>query len=371
MCPVFAPIVANTGIAQVTSSTPIDVKLFARLIPIDSLGLGNQQRLARTAVAEALSAKQILFKEGDRDKHAVYLLAGEVSLTSARSSLSRAIIGGSDAALYALAHLKPRQYTGTSSGPVSILRVDSDLLDKMLTLEQVSGIEVTEFEGDSSDHVWMAKILQTQAFLRLPAANIVSLFARLQEIPVKTGQIVIRQGDKGDYFYIIKQGRCRVVCKPADNSSSVALADLAEGDSFGEEALMSNAPRNATVAMLCAGRLMRLAKSDFEALLKAPLLNWVTPAAGVDMVKAGAGLVDVRLESEHRNGSIKGSINIPLQALRARCDTLDKNRKYMVYCDTGSRSSAAAFVLGQKGYNVYVLEGGLNPLVGPLASSLA
>ena len=354
-----------------TSSNSVDFKLFAQRIPINSLGLENQQRLAHTAVVEELSAKQVLFNEGDRDKHAVYVLVGEVSLTSAHSGLSRMISGGSDAALYALANLKPRQYTGTSIGPVSILRVDGDLLDKMLTLEQVSGIEVTEFEGDSSDHVWMMKILQTQAFLRLPAANIVSLFARLQEISVKTGQIIIRQGDKGDYFYIIKQGRCRVVRKPADNSASVALADLAEGDSFGEEALASNAPRNATVAMLCEGRLMRLAKSDFEALLKAPLLNWVTPAAGVDMVKAGAGLVDVRLENEHRNGSIKGSMNIPLQALRTRCETLDKHRKYIIYCDTGSRSSAAAFVLGQKGYDVYVLEGGLNPLVNPPASSVA
>ena len=354
-----------------TSSRPVDSKLFAQLIPINSLGLENQQQLALTAVVEELPAKQILFNEGDRDKHAVYLLTGEVSLTSQHSSLSRIIVGGSDAALYALAHLKPRQYTGTSKGPVRILRVDSELLDKMLTLEQVSGIEVTEFEGDGSDHVWMTKILQTQAFLRLPAANIVSLFARLQEIPVKTGQIIIRQGDKGDYFYIIKRGRCRVVRKPADNSTSVALADLVEGDSFGEEALVSNAPRNATVAMLCEGRLMRLAKSDFEALLKAPLLNWVTPLAGADMVKAGAGLVDVRLEKEHRNGSIKGSVNIPLQILRTQCAALDKNRKYIVYCDTGSRSSAAAFVLGQMGYDVYVLEGGLNPLVSPPAASLA
>ncbi len=354
-----------------TSNKPVDFKLFAQRVPINSLGLENQQRLARTAVVEELSAKQVLFNEGDRDKHAVYVLTGAVSLASAHSGLSRVIDGGSDAALYALANLKPRQYTGTSNSAVSILRVDGDLLDKMLTLEQVSGIEVTEFEGDSSDHVWMMKILQTQAFLRLPAANIVNLFARLQEIPVKTGQIIIRQGDKGDYFYIIKQGRCRVVRKPADNSASVALADLAEGDSFGEEALASNAPRNATVAMLCEGRLMRLAKSDFEVLLKAPLLNWVTPSAGVDMVKAGAGLVDVRLENEYRHGGIKGSINIPLQALRTQCEALDKHRKYVIYCDTGSRSSAAAFVLGQKGYDVYVLKGGLNPLVSPPAYGIA
>ena len=367
----FEPSVDKHRKAQVSSSKPVDCKLFAQHIPINSLGPENQQRLAHTAVVEELPAKRVIFNEGDRDKYAIYLLTGEVSLASAHSGPSRVIVGGSDAASYALANLKPRQYTGTSNSPVRILRVDSDLLDKMLTLEQVSGIEVTEFEGDSSDHIWMMKILQTQAFLRLPAANIVSLFARLQEISVKTGQIIIRQGDQGDYFYIIKHGRCRVVRKPADNSASVALADLTEGDSFGEEALASNAPRNATVAMLCEGRLMRLAKSDFEDLLKAPLLNWVTPSAGVDLVKAGAGLVDVRLENEHRHGSIRGSINIPLQTLRMQCHALDKHRKYVVYCDTGSRSSAAAFVLGQNGYDVYVLEGGLNPLVSLPAASVA
>ena len=349
----------------------VDLQQFAHLVPLDSVNPENLRKLAQSASVEALPNKTRLFADGDVDNKAIYLLDGEVSLGSGKTAITRSVRGGTPEALYALANLKPRQYSGVASGPVTILRVDGGLLDKMLTweqvsgMEQVAGIEVTEFPGDSSDRDWMTRILQTRAFLNLPSANISSLFARLEQVPVRTGQIIIRQGDRGDYFYIIKSGRYRVVHKPADNAPSVALADLAPGDCFGEEALLSSAPRNATVAALGEGSLMRLAKADFDVLLRQPLLTMVEPREGVEMVKAGAGLIDVRLESEFRNGNIRGSINIPLYALRQKCDTLDRGRKYVVYCDTGSRSAAAAYLLQQRGFDISILQGGLSQLVHP------
>ncbi|MCI0400965.1 MAG: rhodanese-like domain-containing protein [Gammaproteobacteria bacterium] len=45
--------------------------------------------------------------------------------------------------------------------------------------------------------------------------------------------------------------------------------------------------------------------------------------------------------------------------LRLKAGGLDPRRKYIVYCDTGRRSSAAAFLLNQRGFNAYILKGGL------------
>jgi rhodanese-related sulfurtransferase len=77
------------------------------------------------------------------------------------------------------------------------------------------------------------------------------------------------------------------------------------------------------------------------------------------MVAQGAVWLDVRLESEYKNGNLPSSVNIPLYLLRIKATALDKNRRYIVYCDTGRRSSSAAYLLNERGFDAYVLEGGL------------
>ncbi len=342
--------------------SPADLKLLATMVPINALSAEHLGQLADKAVVKDVPSGQVLFEEGSTDSNAFYVLTGDVDLSSKKTGAHRTVSGGSEEAKYPLANLKPRQYAGKTKTTTRILHVDSQLLDTLLTWDQVTGIEVTEFEGDASDSAWMRKLLESKALLKLPAANIQQLFTHFEEVPMKAGQIVIRQGDKGDYYYVIKQGRCRVVQKPGEQQKMVALADLAEGDGFGEEALLSDAPRNATIAVLSDGALMRLAKTDFDKLLKEPLLEQVSDKEAMTRVQAGAGLIDVRLDSEYRRASLKGSITIPLAELRQKVDSLDAGRQYIVYCDTGRRSSAAAFLLSERGFDVALLRDGIQAL---------
>lgn len=338
----------------------MDNEVLKKLIPINSLMSENFKELADKTRIENLSQGSKLFKQGDNDNQSVYLLSGEVFLTS-EDGKSRMIVAGTDEARYALAQLKPRQYTGVAKTDVTIARVDSALMDRLLTLDQTTagGIEVTEFDGDL-DAEWMMRMLRSEAFQKLPASNINEMFTHLEPMEVKTGQVIIRQGDPGDYYYIIKSGKVSVARKAEQTGKVAILGQLREGDSFGEEALLSGAPRNATVIMVSDGVLMRLAKKDFDHLLKEPLVQWVTMDEAKSMAQAGAGLLDVRLEDEHRNGSVKGSINVPLYLLRMKLSSLDSKRKYVVFCQTGSRSCSAAFILSQRGFDVHVLRGGLN-----------
>ncbi len=94
------------------------------------------------------------------------------------------------------------------------------------------------------------------------------------------GDVVIRQGDEGDFFYAIVGGRCAVTRETPLNREGIRLAELGMGDTFGEEALISGATRNATVTMLTDGVLMRLAKDDFNTLLNEPMLQWVDHERG-------------------------------------------------------------------------------------------
>ena len=79
----------------------------------------------------------------------------------------------------------------------------------------------------------------------------------------------------------------------------------------------------------------------------------------LELVEGGAKFLDVRLEEEFRNNGIEGSLNIPLFMLRLEVDSLDPKISYVVYCDTERKSSAAAFLLGERGFKTYVIQGGL------------
>lgn len=69
-------------------------------------------------------------------------------------------------------------------------------------------------------------------------------------------------------------------------------------------------------------------------------------------------LVDVRTAMEHANGHIEGSLNIPVDELRARLNELDPSKEIWVYCQVGLRGYTASRILMQKGFKVRNLTGG-------------
>lgn len=338
----------------------VDKSDLAKLVPLDSLSEDNYNDLVKNSSVEKYPAGTVLFKQGDVDRYAIYVLKGTVVLSSNDSTMERTVEGGTEDGLYAIAQLKPRQNTGTARTDVLIFKVDSDQLDRLLTWDQVTGISVIEMEEDRNNE-WMMAMLKADAFKKLPAENINEMFNRMEVLDVKKGDAIVRQGEPGDYYYVIQEGQCDVSRK-TKQGKVVSLNRLGPGQQFGEEALVSDAPRNATITMLSDGLLLRLSKNDFLELVRAPMIKWLTFGEAQQMVKQGAGLLDVRTESEYRQGAIKGAQSLPLYKLRELADRLDPARKYIIYCQTGARSGVAAFLLSQRGITAYALKGGLQAL---------
>ena len=193
----------------------------------------------------------------------------------------------------------------------------------MLTWDQTGSYEVSELRGESgSSDDWMTTLLQTKAFHKIPPANIQAIFMRLQQVNYKAGDVVIKQGDEGDYFYVITRGKCVVTRETPLNKEGIRLAELQVGDTFGEEALISEAKRNATVAMETDGSLMRLGKDDFRKLLNEPMLDWVDAAQADKVIQEGGQWLDVRLPSEFEAYHNEGAINVPLYFIRLKLKTL-------------------------------------------------
>ncbi|HET7923003.1 MAG TPA: cyclic nucleotide-binding domain-containing protein [Gammaproteobacteria bacterium] len=345
------------------ATRPLDRELVKNFSPLSGLKPENQADIASKTQLQELGAGRYLFKQGDNDKRTVYVVKGEVELRSG-DKVVKVINAGSDEARHPLAPQMPRHLSARARTDIEFFGVDSDLLDIMLTWDQTGAFEVGELQAQEETPAddWMTTILQTKAFHRIPPANIQAMFMRMEHITRKPGDVIIKQGDDGDFFYIIAAGRCVVTRETPTNKAGIKLAELGVGDSFGEEALISDAKRNATITMLTDGSLVRLAKADFKTLLNEPLQKWVSHEEAKKLVAEGGQWLDVRLPSEFENQHQDGAVNIPLYFIRLKLDTLDPKRKYVVCCDTGRRSSAGAYILSERGFDAYVLKGGLSAI---------
>jgi CRP-like cAMP-binding protein len=85
---------------------------------------------------------------------------------------------------------------------------------------------------------------------------------------VPAGHIIIRQGEPGDRFYIIDKGNVVVWQKGPDEIDERMVQRLGPGQYFGEIALVTDAPRNATVKATTPVYLLSLGKADFDRLIR-------------------------------------------------------------------------------------------------------
>jgi CRP-like cAMP-binding protein len=341
----------------------IDIKFLQELVPLNALSPERFRDVSEKIIIEEVMANHYLFRKGDRDNQSIYLLEGKVNLIDGFRKVTNEVEAKTDTSRYAMANQQPRHLSARAVKKCVIARVDSGMLDLFLTWDQSCSAVVVEI-GAVDNQDWMTRILQTEAFSKIPPVMIQSLLLKMQKYPVEAGEVVIQQGEPGDYFYTIHDGRCIVSRKDSPNAEAQFLAELCSGASFGEDALVSYAKRNATVTMLTNGLLMRLAKEDFTELLKNQLVKRVDFEQAAAMVDEGAVWVDVRTADEYECGSVEDSVNIPLSNLRDEITELVFNTKYIICCDTGRRSESAGFILSHKGFDVYVLEGGI-PATSP------
>ena len=342
------------------SSDETNMQLLKSFSPLDGLKRDNLAALVRKVQLRELSPGQVLFKEGDTEKRTFYVSSGVLELVD-QGKVVGAVEGGTALARNPVAPVLPRRVSARARDRVKFISIDSDLLDVMLTWDQTGSYEVSELHGksDSADD-WMTMLLQTKAFHKIPPSNIQAIFMRMQQINYRSGDVILKQGTEGDYFYVLTRGFAIVTRETPLSKDGIKLAELSVGDTFGEEALISDAKRNATVTMTSDGGVMRLGKEDFKKLLNEPMLDWVSYEQGQKMVKDGAVWLDVRLPSEFENHHIDGAINVPLYFIRLKINTLNTSTKYIVCCDTGRRSSAGAYILSERGFNAFVLQGGIN-----------
>ena len=110
-----------------------------------------------------------------------------------------------------------------------------------------------------------ARLVQHPIFAGLPSARLETAARQLRPVPMLAGEVVVREGDPADRFYVIADGSMSVT----QGTKGKHLRDLGPGDVFGEIGLLRQSPRTATVTATSDGSLLALEAEEFRDLVSA------------------------------------------------------------------------------------------------------
>ena len=328
-----------------------ELDIIHRLSPFDEMeDQARAELLAKASVIEVPKGK-ILFKRGDAPEDIYWLLTGTLDLLD-ESFEARIREATDDASRFPIDDHNPHRLTAITTLASTLLVMKADMKD----LEHPANLKdvVVQPAEDGAD--WMSTLLSSPLFEFIPPANIQSLFGKFEKVIYAEGEAVIRQGETGDYFYVLQSGRAKV--ERTSGTNTTRLAEFQAGDNFGQDALITSISRNATVTMLTPGTLMRLSKPDFESLLMKPVIETVSLKETQEMIKLGTPktyLLDVRNPKELESGKLENSQNLPLLMLRKNLGKLKQDAIYITACDNGKRSTLASYILNENGFTAFVL----------------
>ncbi|WP_437881396.1 cyclic nucleotide-binding domain-containing protein [Pseudomonas sp. LRF_L74] len=338
---------------------PLNPEQLRSFTPLNVFSEQQWRELRGQLVPRPYLAGQLLARLGDQARTTFYLLSGELSLRDA-DGLEQRQQAGSPISCHPVSPGLPRQHEIRALSDVSVLALDSVQLGRMLTWRLSYQDLLLELGGAGEELEWLARLLENPLFAKVPPGNVRTMLGRLQTHELPAGSRILTEGEVGDRCYFLKSGRAEVM---ADHgSSSQVLAELEVGACFGEEALLSDQPRNASVTLIEDGVVLSLDRQDFFALLKAPVVDELSLGEATRLLASGAQWLDVRLLEEYERAHAPQSLNMPLHLLRLKTRLLDKSRPYLCYCDSGRRSASAVFLLSQLGFSAYALRDGVDAL---------
>jgi len=160
-------------------------------------------------------------------------------------------------------------YDGTTPSPIPVVhreRRASVCSEKLCPMEVHAALDnhVPKTEDEAAQ---ITAILQKNVlFEHLDENQLQTLQHEMFHVEKEMEDVIIRQGDDGDNFYVIDSGRVEVYIE-SDEDPQKLVASYKEGDSFGELAIMYNAPRAATCVAKSDVKLWALDRASFKVIM--------------------------------------------------------------------------------------------------------
>ena len=127
-------------------------------------------------------------------------------------------------------------------------------------------VESASDEGQIPGQDMIEELKEVPFFTELGSKSLVKIIPALERQVFAKGSTIVKQGDVGDSFYIIRSGTVEVLLE-REGKPVIPIAQLGPKDGFGEMALLTNQPRSANVVAATDVEVWRLAKVGFDELL--------------------------------------------------------------------------------------------------------
>ncbi len=258
--------VKETGSEDQGVSPARRLELLAGIPAFSYLPAPVLEELASLLTEERFRPADTVVAEGDAGDRLYLIVEGraEASTVEASGTVPLATLGPGE--LFGeISLLEPRnvrQATVTAVEPLLLLSLRAAELRRTLDAHPEARPAI---EG-LADNLLVTKVLkQASPFSTLDGERLRHLAARLERLDVPPGEDIIRRGEAGEECYVLLSGRVEVLAAAA--SGEHKLATLDPGSLFGEAALLTDEPRNATVRTLEACTLLVLRRSDLLEVL--------------------------------------------------------------------------------------------------------
>lgn len=352
----------------------MDINTLKKFIPFAGLQDDYLEEAIGLIDVVTYNKGHILFKRGREYDIQYFLVDGRVDLIDSQFNVTM-VRSASDASKTRLNAHSPTHFSGVVKEKNAVIfSLKTEALDRLVAWSESAesafesesqskrnnGVGESLSLSDSTFHVsevssatatdWMSSLLQSPLFTRIPLTYVQELFTRFETVEASAGEVIIKEGERGDYFYVLAQGKAHIT----NRLESVDLM-VDPGKHFGEEALLGSTLRNATITMLEDGVLKRLDHEAFSSLLTQPVLRYVEQKE-LDTLSQPYKLLDVRMPMEYRMGNFDESINVPLPRLRKQLPELGKTCIYAVPDNAGSRADIAVYLLCQAGFEAVILK---------------
>jgi CRP-like cAMP-binding protein/ferredoxin-like protein FixX len=150
-----------------------------------------------------------------------------------------------------------RNATVVAVGPTRVIEIPRKAMLKLIRTAPKVDLLI--------DQAFLIRALQGYLFPDVPGAVLGELLSKATVKTLGKEEIVFREGEIGDAFYLIRNGMVKI--SRTSGEKEMVLSYLVAGNFFGESALLSDAPRTATVTTIFPSELIRLSKQDFDRFL--------------------------------------------------------------------------------------------------------
>ena len=244
-----------------TATASFAARLLERVWQFRSFSPDTLDALAACADRESMPKGTLVIREGDAGSDAFVVIDGrlEVQIAGTRGALPVALLGSGElfGEIAIVAGDDRRTASVIALTPVTLLRIDGAAFAAAIRDDP----HVRSQLEAAAERMAVGRFIKSATLLGdLEPERIAALAATVRVRRLRAGEIVIRQGDPGEECFLIRSGELEVV--HSANGSERKLATLRTGMLFGEAALLTGAPRNATVRATSEAEVLVLARAD-------------------------------------------------------------------------------------------------------------